>query len=494
MINFRFRFKKLSLKESLTLVCVLGLFVLNGSVEASNVRKSEMDNYSQEVVKMNGPLHINPKNPRYFADSNGKTVYLTGSHTWSNFQDDSSNPNGIFDYQRFLTFLKEHNHNFFRLWEWESTGGISDEDSDFGPMVFKRTGPGCALDGKPKYDLTQFNPEYFSRLRQRVKEAREQGMYVGVMLFQGFSVAQKLKKDQGNPWPGHPFYKDNNINGIDGDTDGDGNGYEVHTLEISAITAFQDAYVRKVIETVGDFDNIIYEISNESHGGATEWQYHMIDLIKKAESTRKYQHPVWMSFPWDGNIGMGANEMLFNSQAEAVSPRHLPGKDYKNDPPISGGEKVIILDTDHLWGVGGDESWVWKSFTRGLNPIFMDPYLRTSGEENKTLDMKWEGARVAMGQSLKFANRMKLADLVPTDDRLKCSTRYCLENPGNEYFIFQPDSSSFSLRMEAGKYHIEWFNPSNGTTVQKGVIKVRTSNQIFSQPWKGAAILYLSKK
>ena len=49
---------------------------------------------------------------------------------------------------------------------------------------------------------------------------------------------------------------------------------------------------------------------------------------------------------------------------------------YQIDPPAADGRKVILTDTDHLWGIGGDVAWVWKSFLRGLNPIFMDPYTR----------------------------------------------------------------------------------------------------------------------
>ena len=35
---------------------------------------------------MNGPLRIDPTNPRYFTDSNGRAILLAGSHTWMNFQ------------------------------------------------------------------------------------------------------------------------------------------------------------------------------------------------------------------------------------------------------------------------------------------------------------------------------------------------------------------------------------------------------------------------
>jgi hypothetical protein len=33
-------------------------------------------------------------------------------------------------------------------------------------------------DEKPKFDLTRFNPEYFDRLRARIKAAGDRGIYV----------------------------------------------------------------------------------------------------------------------------------------------------------------------------------------------------------------------------------------------------------------------------------------------------------------------------
>ena len=36
-------------------------------------------------------------------------------------------------------------------------------------------------------------------------------------------------------------------------------------MQVSAVTALQEAYIRKVIDTVNDLDNVLYEISNESN-------------------------------------------------------------------------------------------------------------------------------------------------------------------------------------------------------------------------------------
>jgi hypothetical protein len=42
------------------------------------------------------------------------------------------------------------------------------------------------------------------------------------------------------------------ISGIDGDPDARGEGSDVHTLRIPEITHLQEAYVDKVVATVGD--------------------------------------------------------------------------------------------------------------------------------------------------------------------------------------------------------------------------------------------------
>jgi hypothetical protein len=78
-----------------------------------------------------------------------------------------------------------------------------------------------------------------------------------------------------------PFNVSNNINGINGDTDGDGFGDEIQSLRIPEVVKLQEAYVRKVIDTLNDLGNVIWEISNESNGQSQNWQYYLISDIKQ---------------------------------------------------------------------------------------------------------------------------------------------------------------------------------------------------------------------
>ncbi len=253
-----------------------------------------------DTTPAKGPLRVHPDNPRYFTDgtktTNGslRAVYLTGSHHWNNLQDGGES---AFDYAGYLDFMQVHHHNFMRLWAWEkacrvSGTGINPGNFCFTPPVYVRPGPGKALDGGPKFNLGQLNPAYFKRLRSRVVAARERGIYVSIMLFQGWDI-ESHGANHGNPWPAHPFHRDNNVNGIDGDSDGDNEGKETHTLKIPAITKLQEAYVRQVIDTVNNLDNVLYEITNEDYASPenTAWQYHIINFIHSYEKEKHRQYP-----------------------------------------------------------------------------------------------------------------------------------------------------------------------------------------------------------
>jgi hypothetical protein len=436
-----------------------------------------------------GPLQVDSVNPRYFTDGSGKAILLTGSHTWANFQDAGEvNPPPVFDYAAYLDFLQQNHHNFFRLWTWEQTMGIPSVAGEFRvtPSPYQRTGPGTALDGKLKFDLTQFYQAYFDRLRERVIQAGERGIYVSIMLFNGFSIDDK-GTGPGNAWPGHPFNLQNNINGVNGDLNNNGNGEETHTLQSPAITALQEAYVRKVIDTVNDLDNVLYEISNESPSNSQDWQYHMINYVKSYEAGKPKQHPVGMTVEYPG----GDNGELFASPADWISPNDVGG--YKDNPPVANGSKVILTDTDHLWGIGGDRQWVWKNFTRGLNPIYMDCYNRIYCPDVDPNDPTRISLIKNMGYTLAYASRMNLEKMVPHGEL--ASTRYALAYPvasGAEYLVYLPSGGTrtVDLRAVSGTLTVEWFNPSDGTTTIGGTT---TGGAIrsFTPPFGGEAVLYI---
>ncbi len=197
------------------------------------------------------------------------------------------------------------------------------------------------------------------------------------MLFQGWSIDSKRGKV--NPWPYHPYHSANNVNSLDGDADGQGK--ELHTWlgPDHPVTRRQWAYVRKVVDTVGRFDHMLYEISNESHNESIAWQSKTVEYLRRLEQVR-------------GN------------------------------PPPADGREVILADTDHFFGVGcKDRGWPWKSVCRGLNPPYMDMWSVERDDPERKL------VRRSLGKARSYTERMYLAASRPRRDL--ASSRFCLAEP-----------------------------------------------------------------
>ena len=80
------------------------------------------------------------------------------------------------------------------------------------------------------------------------------------MLFEGWELQFT------DAWKYHPFHGPNNVNGIDADPDGRGLLYNQLRDDPMGkkVLALQEAYLRKVVDTVNDLDNVLYEVCNEA--------------------------------------------------------------------------------------------------------------------------------------------------------------------------------------------------------------------------------------
>ncbi len=476
-----------------------------------------------------GPLAVSETNPRYFSapahDGGRKIVYLTGSHVNNNFHDgmgfgkERPEQPERFDYPGYLEFLRSHGHNFIRLWRWEQFQGyLTGADVHFfmSPQPWPRTGPGTAKDGRPRFDLDEFDPDYFDRLHERVLAAADQGIYVSVMFFEGFSLHLTATPDN---IEGHPFHSANNVNdiGISSIVD-----YQVLPLD-AGIRRVQEAYVRKMVDTLHDLPNVLYEVANESSGLAadnvtlpdgstmdtrigdsTEWQYWVIRSIKEYEKQRGYQpHPVGMTFLYPVPDQSRANQPLWDSPAEWISPGFdegsMPvGSRWLTDPPASDGTKVVISDTDHYSPMSSDALWAWKSFLRGHNPILydlgiftgVDPPDATAGAPSYE---SLESARQAMGDTRRLAGELDLAAMAPHGEL--CSTGFALADTGREYVVLQPEEGEgFTVALPAGTYARTWHDVTSRETASQEPVTVTGSDTTeFGPPFDqaGPVVLHL---
>jgi hypothetical protein len=419
---------------------------------------------------------VHPENPRYLADASGKPLYLAGSHVWYVIQGpDTAHAT------TFLDYIKALGHTFTRVWCFLYYNQITYDDLTnypAQPWPYLRTGPGTALDGAPKFDLTRPNDTYFQSLKDFVHAAQNRGIICSIMLFGSYNLIRNAEFNN-CVWHGS-----NNIN--------------PETLVLSkgpdffamnpGVLRLQEAHVRRVVDALNDYDNVMWEIMNESMDAPNviTWHDHMIRYLRAYEATKPKQHLIGMT----GGPATAGGQKMFQSVADWVSPdAGSSDGDYKNFGGSGHTRKIVLNDTDHLRGVIYDKTvvrpWIWKTFTRGNHPLFMEDrrlFTRapTAGEE---------GIRRALGHTVSYANRMNLAKAVPRADL--ASTGYALAQPGVEYLVYQPRSGAFTVNLAAGTYFYEWFNPDAGTVDSSGSLSAAEGQRIFNPPFAGDAVLYL---
>jgi hypothetical protein len=335
---------------------------------------------------------------------------------------------------------------------------------------------------------------------------------------------------------GHPFHALNNVNGVAIESILD---YEVLPLH-SRVQAFQEAYIRKVVDTLHDLPNVLWEVANESSGGgsvdenfaqmmgytavpdwgdSTEWQYWVIDVVKRHEKEQDYDpHPIGITMQFPVADQTKVNDPLFKSKAEWISPGYddeifargghpmapgSPPSRWLDNPPPNDGRKVVITDTDH-YSSTADALWAWKSFLQGHHPILMDygiiagvnppdPSVENPGVPPYAA---FEAARYAMGDTLRYADKMNLIKMEPRTDL--SSTGFALANPGEEYLILQPSDAAnpFTVNLEPGTYTLEWFNVNSRELKGGGQVTVDSvEDSKFLPPFEaaGPAVLYLKR-
>ncbi|NJL30541.1 MAG: hypothetical protein HC898_02295 [Phycisphaerales bacterium] len=269
------------------------------------------------------------------------------------------------------------------------------------------------------------------------------------------------------------------------------------TLDDPAIIEIQEKYIRKVIDIVNGYDNVLYEICNEAGKQSHDWQDHLIRVIKEYEKGKPKQHPV------GSTGGQGTlNARTYQSPADWISPDCGAGDEFADEyrqgrytwgeARFDTRDKVVILDTDHLWGIGGDEEFAWKNFCRGYNVIYMDPFL----------DMPWHffehprwpashnvHLRREMGSIRRYAQMMDLNHCLPLN--ALSTTGYCLALPGRSYLVYQPQSGPFRLMLVGGEYRQQWHDPSTGETRPWEKHTYADGWTTFNPPMQGDAVLYI---
>jgi hypothetical protein len=224
-----------------------------------------------------------PTNPRYWQYNSKPTLLLGGSVRDSIFQ---LSPAVL---RAELDTIIAAGGNYIR-------NTMSDRKSSrFSDSVyaFKQVADG-------RYDLNQWNDEYWKRFSTMLEETAQRGIIVQVELWDIWDFISNepdnYELPTGNPrWYAHPWNPRNNINYTTRNTKlpetwntpmGDQTESTIHPImktvpglnDDALVLAYQEAFVAKVLSYTLQHDHVLYQVANE-HWGNMRWSNHWAAFV-----------------------------------------------------------------------------------------------------------------------------------------------------------------------------------------------------------------------
>lgn len=407
-------------------------------------------------------LSLHPENPHYFLFRGRPTVLVTsGEHYGAVINLD-------FDYRTYLAELQRHHLNHTRVFAGayrEVPGSFSIRNNTLAPRDDRFLCP-WMREGN-RFDLTRWNPAYFARLKDFMREASRRGVVVELNLFCPFYRDEM--------WQVSPF---NSVPRL-----------EAFTLRHPSITQAQLDLVRKIAGELRGFDNLYYEIANEPYfGGITlEWQRRIARAIAEAEAGFAEKHLI------SQNIANGSTRVVDPDPLVSIFNFHYsrpPDSVAMNYPlhrAIGMNETGFDGSADATYRIQG-----WDFLMAGGALYNNLDYSFAAGHERGDFryDDKTPGGgstelRRQLGVLHEFLERLDFVHMAPAAGVITgvvpagCSARV-LAGAGKTYAVYlhhgrvvkqakpryQVDGASraakLTLDLPNGRYEVSWLDPKTG--------------------------------
>ncbi|HYG24315.1 MAG TPA: hypothetical protein VEH04_16165 [Verrucomicrobiae bacterium] len=453
------------------------------------------------------PIALHPENPHYFEFRGKPTVLVTSAEHYG------AVINLDFDYRKYLDALAKDGLNNTRLFSGayvEPQGAFNIARNTLAPEAgrfispwARSNVPGYAKGGN-KFDLTEWDANYFKRLKAFMAHAGRRGIVVEYVFFCPF-----YKEMQ---WELSPQNISNNINGIGAVTH-----TNVYTLDKhGGLLAVHEALVRKVVAELKEFDNVMYEICNEPYfaGVTMEWQHRIADVITDAEKDFRNKHLITQ------NIANGAARIETPHPAVSVfnfhyaHPPEAVGLNYHLDKVIGDNETGFAGTNDRPYRV---EAW---AFILAGGALYNNlDYSFAVGHESGTFvypRTQPGGGNTGFRRQIKtlkdFIHGFDFVKMKPWDGiEVVClntnHTTHVLAETGKAYAIYigpkkpreaakpQDHEATIAVNLPAGRYRSEWINPLTGKIDRRETHRHRGGRLVLQSPvYREDAALKLARR
>jgi Family of unknown function (DUF6298) len=450
------------------------------------------------------PIAIHPENSRYFLFRGRPLVLITATEHYG------SVVNARFDFERYLVDAADKKQTLSRLFllfrEQQSSRNpyspLKPESPDY-LAPYPRSGPGTALDGEPKYDLDQWNGEFFTRLHRFLARASELGIVVELTLF------SNTYGD--NVWALNPLRAANNLQKI-----GAVAWQDYTSLKNTELNKRQFAYLEKIVEETSKYDNVYYEICNEPGGGfeghatpadVDAWQAEVGRRVRQSLVRLHRKHLVFgaQAFDYPRKVRQPLDDTFNGTMVDAVNVHPLPnivlgkrtynlGRFMSKDLELkeladfcrAAGQhaKPCVLDEDNAatlyrdttgWTIHRKRAWVAVLSAAHYDVI---DFSINVGSEAGTRESSAQ-LRTWMKHLSQFIHEFDFVRARPADDFIEQKPEHlvsaALALPAERYVAYladvreitdptagEPIAGSLSLRLPEGEYRARLYSPTTG--------------------------------
>ena len=458
------------------------------------------------------PIKPHPANPHYYLYQGQPTILITSAEHYG------AVINRAFDYVPYLDTLKAYGLNYTRPYagamfetidKFITGNPLGPKPRDLIAPWVRSNQPGYLVGGN-KFDLDQWNPEYFTRLKDYVSKAAERGIVVEICFF---------NSQYSDTWPISPLYYENNIQGV-----GKCEWRDAQTLKHADLVRREADYVRKITQEVNSFDNVILEICDEAASIGTgvalagPWVSHLMDTIVETERRLPKKHMIAQEVegPFGGPMDFSADPRLSIITAQYIWGRQpdadggemggMRGLDYKYDL----NRPIELNETDwYPFGyrgdkIGGSRVEAWEFIVGGgagfnqLNGLFTPQDPAGKAADNEQLSGALRNLRKFM-YSFDFLKMHPDKTFVVSGLPSADTFFRAMSEPGKQYAVYIHHSKrggqwgsyevlpgsyreSLTVSLPRGDYQAEWVDPAHGVVTASESFSHEGGNRTLQTP------------
>jgi hypothetical protein len=325
-----------------------------------------------------------------------------------------------------------------------------------------------------RYDLEQWNEEYWNRLEFFLDETAKRGIIVQLSLWDRFDFNSN-----------HPYHPDNNVNWESGTIENANDFYRLSVIDNNEpVLKYQHRYIDKLMSITLTYDHILYNIKNESSAETAQLNHWAQYIQEAAASQNKTIYVTAMRLlPGNSLRHVMTNRDIYSfadvsqnnqNSAGAVGYDHYENLLHWRSMVAAQQQGPMPINNEKLYGAGAAENNSAGTGVEAIERFWKNIFGGAASTRFHRPDSGWgmglsEQAQSTIKAASMFLEEFDLFDSEPYAGVKtlgnKIRADYCLAKVGTAYAIYFPFGRSTVVLdpwVWMDEVTVKWLNVTRG--------------------------------